>query len=257
MTRPAVLLVPGGSASCATYFQPLHALSEVATVVHHDRIGTGTHPRRGPVSLAEQAADLHAALQAADAGPAVVVAHSYGGPVTLQLALDFPDAVHSVVLLDPTPLTTPKDLTKLVKTVNVLAAVAKLPGAKKGFAKAAMAKVRKEGKAFPWTDETEAVFAWTHDTQEIPRLAALLQGFPEDAALLVRRLTEAGGLNSLGVIVTADRKPDHKLAVLHEALRVLTGLPVTSWEGTTHVLHGQRTDLLLDVVRAELGAIVP
>lgn len=256
MPRPCVLLVPGGSASCEHYFEPLHApLAEVATVVRHDRVGTGSNPRRGPVTLAEQARDLHEALQAAGGGPAVVVAHSYGGPVTLQLALDFPDDVASVVLLDPTPISSPKELSKLVKSVAVLSAVCRAPGMRKAFGKLAAAKIRKECKDLDKDADFAVGFSWTDDLDEVPRLAALLSGFPADAELLRTRLAEAGGLGCPGVIVTADRKRDHKMRLLHDDLQDRTGLEIVSWEGTTHILHGQRPGKVVELVREQLGAV--
>jgi pimeloyl-ACP methyl ester carboxylesterase len=55
----------------------------------------------GPVSVASQAADCRALLRHLGVERAHVVGHSFGGDVALQLALDAPDVVHSLALLEP------------------------------------------------------------------------------------------------------------------------------------------------------------
>lgn len=60
--------------------------------------GSGRGPGRGTVP--EQAADCLALLRHLDVERAHVAGHSYGGAVALQLALDAPDAVRSLALLE-------------------------------------------------------------------------------------------------------------------------------------------------------------
>jgi pimeloyl-ACP methyl ester carboxylesterase len=70
-------------------------------VSYHRRGFAGsTHPDR-PLSIAEQAADCRALLEALGIDRAHVVGHSYGGVIALQLALDAPELVHSLALLEP------------------------------------------------------------------------------------------------------------------------------------------------------------
>lgn len=54
-----------------------------------------------PMSIARHVADSRALLDHLGVERAHVVGHSYGGSVALQLALDFPDIVHSLALLEP------------------------------------------------------------------------------------------------------------------------------------------------------------
>jgi pimeloyl-ACP methyl ester carboxylesterase len=61
----------------------------------------GSTPVAGPVGVAEQAADCRALLRHLGVRRAHVVGQSYGGAVALQLALDAPDLVHSLALLEP------------------------------------------------------------------------------------------------------------------------------------------------------------
>ena len=70
-------------------------------IVYHRRGYLGSSPTRKPDSVARQAADCRELLRHLGVGHAHVVGHSYGGAVALQLALDAPDVVHSLALLEP------------------------------------------------------------------------------------------------------------------------------------------------------------
>jgi pimeloyl-ACP methyl ester carboxylesterase len=92
-------------------FLPL--LSEPALVDHHRLI---RYHRRGwagstrterPASIADHAADAGALLAHLGVRRAHVAGHSSGGPIALQLALDDPGVVHTLVLLEPLLLHVP------------------------------------------------------------------------------------------------------------------------------------------------------
>jgi pimeloyl-ACP methyl ester carboxylesterase len=69
-------------------------------IVYHRRGYAGsTHPAE-PISVSQHAADCRALLRHLGIERAHVVGHSYGGAVALQLALDFPDVVQSLALLE-------------------------------------------------------------------------------------------------------------------------------------------------------------
>ena len=98
-----VLLIHGGI--LAEAFAPLldvPALTERYRVISYHRRGfAGSARPHGEVSIARQAADAQAVLAHLGIARAHVVAHSYGGAIALQLALDAPAAVHSLALLEP------------------------------------------------------------------------------------------------------------------------------------------------------------
>jgi pimeloyl-ACP methyl ester carboxylesterase len=89
----------------ADSFAPLMNDAELTRryrLVNYHRIGYGkSDPAAGPMSVAEQAADARALLRQLSIERAHIVGHSYGGVVALQLALDAPEAVHSLALLEP------------------------------------------------------------------------------------------------------------------------------------------------------------
>jgi benzoate-CoA ligase family protein len=80
---------------------------EFMLIRYHRRGYLGSAAPMGQVSLADQAADASALLAHLHVAAAHVVGHSFGGSIALQLALDDPDHVHSLVLLEAALLTVP------------------------------------------------------------------------------------------------------------------------------------------------------
>jgi pimeloyl-ACP methyl ester carboxylesterase len=104
-----VVLIHG--ACLATAYAPLCSESLVAPyklIRYHRRGYAGSSHPSGPASIARQAADCRALLAHLGVEQAHVVGHSSGGAIALQLALDAPDVVHSLVLLEPALLDVPK-----------------------------------------------------------------------------------------------------------------------------------------------------
>lgn len=101
--RPRILLIhgsPGGWNGYLDYMrQP--ALLERADLIAVDRPGYGASNAGQALSnLKAQAAMLGPLLEhLAASGPVLVVGHSYGGPVAVRLAIDFPEAVAGLVLV--------------------------------------------------------------------------------------------------------------------------------------------------------------
>jgi pimeloyl-ACP methyl ester carboxylesterase len=102
-TGEPVVFIHG--AFIADPFQPL--LTEPGLIgnyqcLHYHRRGyAGSGRVTGLINVAQQAADCKALLRHVGVGRAHVVGHSYGGAVALQLALDAPDMVHSLAVLEP------------------------------------------------------------------------------------------------------------------------------------------------------------
>jgi len=89
-----------GDECAAVLVEP--ALANQFRVIHYHRRGYGDSERpEAAVSMRQQAADCRAVMQNLGLERARCVGQSYGGAILLQLALDFPDAVHSLALLEP------------------------------------------------------------------------------------------------------------------------------------------------------------
>jgi len=105
--EPLLLISP----VLADGFVPLLAERSLADrhriVVYHKRGWVNSTRTPGPVSVAEHAADAAALLDHLDIARAHVGGHSSGASVALQLALDRPERVHSLVLLEPSLLSVP------------------------------------------------------------------------------------------------------------------------------------------------------
>jgi pimeloyl-ACP methyl ester carboxylesterase len=91
-------------------FAPLlgeSALTSRFRVTNYHRRGfNGSSRHDGPFSIEQQAADALAVIEQVAGGRAHVAGHSYGAVTALQLALDNPQSVHSLALLEP-PLAVP------------------------------------------------------------------------------------------------------------------------------------------------------
>lgn len=103
-----VLLIHGSH--IAASFLPImdeDVLADYRLIRYHRRGFAGSVPHDGPFSIEKQAADARSLLRHLGVDRAHVAGHSYGGPTALQLALDAPAAVHSLVLLEPAVMTVP------------------------------------------------------------------------------------------------------------------------------------------------------
>jgi pimeloyl-ACP methyl ester carboxylesterase len=109
--EPVVLVHAG---VFADWFEPLlkePALASRYRLVTYHRVGyAGSSDVRGFVSIKQQAVQLRALLSALKIDRAHFVGHSSGGNISLQLALDYPEMVQSIALLEaamPVPPGTP------------------------------------------------------------------------------------------------------------------------------------------------------
>jgi pimeloyl-ACP methyl ester carboxylesterase len=97
-----VVLVPAGI--CADWFGPLleeSALTDRYRVVNYHRIGyAGSSHLAGPISIQEQAGHCQSLMHHLGIERAHLVGHSSGAVIALQLALDAPDMVQTLALLE-------------------------------------------------------------------------------------------------------------------------------------------------------------
>jgi len=107
--EPVVLVHAG---VFADWFEPLlkePALTGTFRVLSYHRVGyAGSSDVSGPVSLANQAAHLRGLMRALEIDRAHLVGHSSGANIAMQLALDSPDMVRSLALLEPALQVSPK-----------------------------------------------------------------------------------------------------------------------------------------------------
>ena len=117
--EPVVLVHAG---IFADWFKPLvdePALTGRYRVVNYHRAGyAGSSRLVGPVSIAQQAAHLRALMRHLGIERAHIAGHSSGGNIALQLALDAPDVVGSLALLEPALVSSPSGPRKDSATIG-------------------------------------------------------------------------------------------------------------------------------------------
>jgi pimeloyl-ACP methyl ester carboxylesterase len=101
-TGDPVLLIHGTGVA-ATFFPTMTqpSLAQYKLIRFHRRGFAGSSRAPVPFSMKEQAADAAALLKGLGIARAHIVGHSFGGCVALQLALDQPSLVRSLVVMEP------------------------------------------------------------------------------------------------------------------------------------------------------------
>jgi pimeloyl-ACP methyl ester carboxylesterase len=100
--EPVVLIHGSFIADGLKPLQAERALTEQCQVfLYHRRGFAGSTHLDAPISLAQKAADCRAFMEQVGIQRAHVVGHSSSGNIALQLALDSPEVVHSIALLEP------------------------------------------------------------------------------------------------------------------------------------------------------------
>ncbi len=95
-----LVFVHGVGTSGELWADDLASLGRYCRLIVYDRRGYGASSA-SPRDWRQHRADAEALIEALDAGPAVLVGYSGGAMVALPLALERPDLVSSLVLLDP------------------------------------------------------------------------------------------------------------------------------------------------------------
>lgn len=127
-----VLLVPGAGGDAGQYSELASLLAAGHTVITYDRRNNSRSPRQADwadTSVAQQADDAVALIDALDVGACTVYGNSTGAVIALAAALRRPDIVTSAVLHEPTllaALASPDDA--LASVQPVIAAGVELDG---------------------------------------------------------------------------------------------------------------------------------
>jgi pimeloyl-ACP methyl ester carboxylesterase len=108
--EPVVLIHWG---LCAAWAEPLMeepVLADRYCLLNYHRAGfAGSDQIEGPVGMADHAAHCTHRMRRLDIERAHVVGHSSSAVIALQLALDFPDAVQTLALMEPARPTPPTE----------------------------------------------------------------------------------------------------------------------------------------------------
>jgi pimeloyl-ACP methyl ester carboxylesterase len=95
-----VLMIHGNPGTAADFGRVQHALRQERRTVAVDRPGHGFSGRAAPIMTpAEQAKLIHAAADRLDLDRPIVLGFSFGGPVALAYAVDYPTDIRALVLV--------------------------------------------------------------------------------------------------------------------------------------------------------------
>lgn len=113
--EPVVLIHPGIFVDWFTSLLAEPVLASRYRLFHYHRVRcAGSSHVAGPVSLSQQAAPVRSLIQHLVVSRAHIVGHSSSGNVALQVAVDSPDVVQSLAILEPALMSVPSAATSRV-----------------------------------------------------------------------------------------------------------------------------------------------
>jgi pimeloyl-ACP methyl ester carboxylesterase len=123
--EPVLLISTGPIADSFLPFVSEKVLADDYSLIRYrQRRRDTSSPTAPPVSFAEHAADAAGLLRRLELRRAHVVGHSTGGAIALQMAVDHPDVVQSLTLMEPMLLMVPSSGAFLDQAAPALAAYA-------------------------------------------------------------------------------------------------------------------------------------
>ncbi len=219
-----------------------------AEMIEVDPPGIGGERDRRRLRLSEYASELAMAARSGDGGRLVVVGHSLGGLVALRLAVDEPDLVAGLLLLDPTPPAPRAWLTALSLEMRVGAALGPV-GRRlwEAGGRRALRGIERDG------EQERALRVYT-DPRFVAETARWARHLAGDGTLLAGDLA-AGRLPRVPAVIVSAGEHGPK-SVVRRAHRQLAewipGADLQVWDGTRHPLHIQQPDRVTRVVLALL-----
>jgi pimeloyl-ACP methyl ester carboxylesterase len=232
--EPVVLIHWGIGALWAEPLLAEPALAERYRLLTYHRAGfAGSDGVEGPIGMADHAGHCHRLMQQLGIDRAHVVGHSSSAVIALQLALDFPDSVQTLALMEPARPAPPTDAQAAFARDFVVPAVERYragdrPGAMDTFARGVFGPDYRETleRGLPGALQQTVADADAFFAQELPALQEW-SFTQEDASRITQPVLAVRGQNTA--------------ATFPERLEVLgSWLPnVEPFElpGATHLLH--------------------
>lgn len=122
--EPVLLISPVVADGFLPFFTAPGLVDRYTLIRYHRRGWSGGTPGPTGMSIAGHAADAAGLVEELGVGRAHVAGHSSGGAVALQLALDRPDLVHTLTLLEPSLMSVPAAPALLARAAGAFEAYA-------------------------------------------------------------------------------------------------------------------------------------
>lgn len=248
---PPVLLLPGGAEPAEGFFPGLVeglVADPGCRVIVYDRPGTGTSSEQG--LLADAPTHLNDLIQELGMGPVIVVSQSLGGAVALLLAVEYPDAVSGLVLLEPTPINDAKGCKQLERVMRVTKRLYAVPGLHGIIQAQLLAGMRRSMKGKQLRPECSEALDRIGNT-DAAKLADSTRGITAlSADFRLDRIPKVPA-----VVVTADRKPNNYITRSHAELAEALGVPLVSWPNSAHNVQLDHPDETLAIVRSLIASV--
>lgn len=245
-----IVLLAGGGASTKWYFPGLvESLSNSHRVVVFDRLGTGTAPvPTSGASLKDASSDLVVVLDALGFDQVVLVGHSLGAALGALFIVDHADRVAGALLLDPTTINNPRLAATTARAAIMLARLTRLPLVGSVLSKVLL----RVGRPSSMSAAAQESFDKTMVGDWVGDAARAARSLPDDArALGDRRPSHVVPC----VVVTADRKPTARPRLAHEELADRLGAQIEVWAGTTHSVHLEKPQEIIERLRDLLEVV--
>jgi pimeloyl-ACP methyl ester carboxylesterase len=259
---PTVVLIHGIAGSSTTWRAVMPALAAHYTVLAPDLLGHGHSAKpRGDYSLGAYASGIRDLLAVLGQERATVVGHSFGGGVAMQLAYQFPERVHRLVLVASGGLG--KEVSPLLKAVT-------LPGAEYVLPLLLHRRIREAGerpaslaRRLGWRPSdtlAEVLRSYTTLTERHGQQAFIhtVRAVIDVAGQRVSahdRLYLAAALPTL--IVWGDRDRIIPVAHAHRAAEAIPGARLEVLEGAGHFLPWRDADRFLPIIEDFMRSTTP